>query len=1116
MGGKVGFAGIVSAVLTAVVVAAAVYFSGGTALAAVGWGAAAGAVSLVSTSMLSQIGATGYGDVSSTLSRSTSAATGLPVIYGGQLPHKNDTTLNGSFVLTGTINNWYNVPDDNSQYFFSSQVVAMAGVEPNIEQIYFDNVPVLATPVKTDGVVPDSYLQQRFRGILQLEVRFGGEYNSTSTLAKKYAGKKWKDNFYGKGVVSIYSVIKKTQSSLEDNILTNDNFTMNVELKGQKIYDLYTGKRFATSCPVSQVFDYLTNTIYGMGLDTQLINIDTFLECAAYCNSVGLYSNGAISYQDTLKKNIENILQTFAGITYVHAGQICLTIDRKTLSVQSFDESNIVGDLKVITSGNQDYYNTLDCQYTSVKNSYATDVIRIPSDISADEVIRSDGQVIPLSRDFSWIYSESTVNKIANSELRKARFALKTVQFTSSEAWDLKVWDSITIKNTELGINGKFKILSKSVATDQENVGYCQISAVEYPDSIFDGGDILVFPPEGTITGGVGNVITVMPPVNLDVALKGSITTGNVVNMTWGASQDPNLRGYYIYYKLTSTNNWTYAGSTSPLKTEFDIYGLDSTLRYDFAVEAYNILNRRSTKLTLINIQPQYNFTLPSVTNVQLANRTIGQYETDSGDFNITWDNQKNITVNGRAFNEYFKYYIINIYNGTTLVKTFYTQDNFFNYTLALNELKIRKPTIGIIAQGYSSGTYSAEVKITVENKQCKQATGLKLSGGFGNLFVSWTKSTERDYAGCIVSMTSGIVSRQFISNKPEFDSIPNVVDGEYKVKIAFFDVFGQDSFVYTPEQTISIKSVYTFTQEDADNINSVLDLDKRIDDTLNDAVKIANQNTSTVVSASEKRSSDKISATEKTLTTQIAGVDSSLSQRISSVESTANGNKSSIISLQQTVTDNDKAQSQAILQLKSQTDGQIATVNQELVTKATKSEVNASYTLSVNANGTVAGFRLIAGGATNQSSIYFAADKFVISGTQTATVGGTTPFVVLGGTTYIKTSMIQQASIGSAYISDAAITTAKIADASINNAKIVDGSITSAKIGNAQIGNAQIADSIQSANYSPYYAGWQLNKSGSLYLNGSTANEGRMTIEPDRISVYDASNTLRVRVGRL
>lgn len=1088
MGGGGGIGNFFGAILTAVVVAVAVavYFSGGTALAAIGYGAAAGAVSLVATSMLSQIGAQGYGDVTDTLSRSTSPATGLPVIYGGQFPHKDDKHQ-GSFILTGTINNWYAVKDNESQYFFSSQVVAMSGVEPYIEQIYFDNVPVLDIPITQDGIVGNNIISSKFRPYLQLEVRFGGDYNSTSSLAKTYAGDKWKDNFYGKGVVSVYAVIKKTQQSLEDNILTNDNFTMNVELKGQKIYDFYTGTTFATSCPVSQIFDYLTNSIYGMGLDPQLINIESFEESAAYCHSVGLYSNGAISYQGTNKKNIENILQTFGGIAYVHGGQICITVDRKTLSLQSFNESNMVGDLKVITSGNQDYYNVLDCQFTSVKNNYSTDVIRIPSDISKDDVIKSDGQVIPLSRDFSWIYSERAVNLLANSELRKARFALKTIQFTTGEAWDLKVWDSITVQNRELGINGKFKVLAKSVATDQKNVGYCQISAVEYPDAIFDGNDSLVFPPAGTITGGAGNVLTVLPPVNIQVFRKGAITTGNVVTVDWDASPDPNLRGYYVYYKSSSTNTWTFAGSTSVMFTEFDIYGLDESQKYDFSVEAYNILNRRSAKLTLEGVRPEFNFTLPAVTGVILANSTESVYVTDSGDFNIRWDNQKNLPVNGRTFNDYFRYYVINIYDGNSLIKTFYTQESFFNYTLALNEYKVRKPTIGIIAQGYSSGTYSQEVKITVENKQCVQAEDLTIGGGFGNLFCSWKPSNERDYAGCVISMISGIQTRVFISNKPEFDSVPNITDGEYKVKIGFFDIFGQDNIIYTPEQEISIKSKYQFTPEDATEINGILDLDKRLDDTLSNAVNESSEYTNTQIGVLENKIDNDISA--------------------------------KITEMNQTIVDNNTATTQQITQLKSEVDGNIASVNQQMVTKADKSTVDAQYTLSVNAGGTVAGLRLVASeGTSNDSAIYFAANKFFVSGTDTATVGGTAPFSIIDGTTFIKTAMIQQGSIGTAYIADLSVTTSKIANLSVNTAKIVDGSITNLKIGNF----------IQSNNWNGSNTGWNINKAGNVTFNngyfrgGIYADSGNFGLNGNSGVVINGngitvplSNGGRVVVGR-
>lgn len=1065
MGKSLG--GFFGAIISAVVIAAAVYFSGGTALAAIGWGAATAAVSLVATSMLAQVGVTGYGDVSDSLSRSTSPTTGLPVIYGGQYPHKNGVS-GGSFVLTGSIVTWYNVPNSNSQYLFSEQAVAYAGTEKYIEQIYIDNEPVLSSPITEDGIVPNSSIAGKYKPFLQLEVRFGGDYTSTKSLAAQYAGAKWTNKFLGKGVVSISTVIKKTQSSLENNILVNDQFSLTCEMKGQRIYDFVDGQIRATSNPPSIIYDYLTNTTYGMGIDPGLINQQTFAETAAYCDAFELYANGAISYQSTFMDNIENICQSFGGIMYVHAGQICITTDRKTVSVASFNENNMFGAVQISTSGGTDYFNTVDCKYTNPESMYATDVLRIPSDISIDEAIQHDGQVIALSRDYSWSYDQDVIAKMANVDVLKAKYSLRTISFTTSEGWDLKIWDAINVSNDEFGISGKFKVLNKDISTDQENIGYVTITAVEAPDAMYDGVDPGVWSPGGVIQF---PELSVLPPSNLQAVKKGNTTSGSIVDLTWNASEDPYLRGYYVYYRLNGSSTWTYAGQTGVQKTSYELFGLSDSGSYDFAVEAFNNLGLKSSKLSLTGIVPTFNFTLPSVTGVVLTNSTETALITDAPDFNIAWDSQKNILVNGRSFSDYFKYYVINVYNGTTLVDTFYTQSNTFNLTLAMNRLKIRKPTIGIIAQGFNAGTYSQEVKITVENKQAGLVTGVSFTGGFGNLFCSWTKSNERDYAGAIISIVSGTTTKIYTSYAPEFDSVPNIADGEYQVKMGFFDVFGTDDIQYCPVQTISINSKYQFTAEDADAINGILDLDDRLTDTLNNAVNESNAYTNT---------------------------------RVDFLKNTVDGNSAQIGTLSQTVVSNNTAQTQAVTQLRSDVNGQIATVNQQMATKATASTVDAQYSLSVNANGTVAGIRLVASqGASNNSAIYFAADKFIVSGSDSASVGGTAPFAIVNGTTYIKTSMIQAASIGTGYIADAAITNAKIANASINGAKIIDGEITNAKIGQV----------IQSNNYVEGYSGWSINKSGIIAINGN-GGTGRMTISNNIIQIFDNNGVLRVRMG--
>ncbi len=72
-----------------------------------------------------------------------------------------------------------------------------------------------------------------------------------------------------------------------------------------------------------------------------------------------------------------------------------------------------------------------------------------------------------------------------------------------------------------------------------------------------------------------------------------------------------------------------------------------------------------------------------------------------------------------------------------------------------------------------------------------------------------------------------------------------------------------------------------------------------------------------------------------------------------------------------------------------------------------------------------------------------------------------------------------------------------------ISDAFVQDGTITNAKIGNF----------IQSNNYVVNTSGWQLNKSGTFYINGSSGT-GRMVITNNIIQIFDANNTLRVRMG--
>lgn len=73
---------------------------------------------------------------------------------------------------------------------------------------------------------------------------------------------------------------------------------------------------------------------------------------------------------------------------------------------------------------------------------------------------------------------------------------------------------------------------------------------------------------------------------------------------------------------------------------------------------------------------------------------------------------------------------------------------------------------------------------------------------------------------------------------------------------------------------------------------------------------------------------------------------------------------------------------------------------------------------------------------------------------------------------------------------------------------------ISQALIGTGWITNAMIGNVIQSNNFVVNSTGWQLDKSGSLQINGNVAGGGRLTLNNQLLQVYDAAGKLRVRLG--
>lgn len=206
------------------------------------------------------------------------------------------------------------------------------------------------------------------------------------------------------------------------------------------------------------------------------------------------------------------------------------------------------------------------------------------------------------------------------------------------------------------------------------------------------------------------------------------------------------------------------------------------------------------------------------------------------------------------------------------------------------------------------------------------------------------------------------------------------------------------------------------------------------------------------------------------------------MAQRITTFDAAIGENAANITELEQVVATNESATATQIDQLNVSVGQNTASIQQTSTAYAdTAGKLTTMW--SVKMQVTAGGQYIAAGiglgientGAGLQSQFLVSADRFAIVN---SIAGGaiSVPFAVQGGQVFMNSAFIQ------------------------------DGTITNAKIGSY----------ISSTNYVAGQQGWILNKDGTLEINGIVPGQGRLVINSLNVSVYDANNVLRVRLGYL
>ena len=406
-------------------------------------------------------------------------------------------------------------------------------------------------------------------------------------------------NFFG-GTVASYTSATKT-------------LVINVDYYyGSGTYTSWTVVNYASygAEPASVVYDYLTDTTYGKGIDPDNIDLASFVDTKNYCEDTIALNfqgdiqhlrryviNGALNPDDTIYDNIKKLLSSFNGYLVYSNGKYYLKVNKELdveeSSLVTFDESNIIGKYDLSMGTKATRFNQVKLTHFDKNQNYIANIIYYAN---STYLTQDNDTLIERELDLPMVSDPRQACYIAAIALNQSRYS-STISFTASfEALRVEVGDVVKLSSRDLGFTDKmFRILSMGLNVD----GTVKLDGIEFYDTVYTPGTL----PELTVAGKTGRPsaggdnsngasAVVAPPTGVS-AVVGSTTQSDgtilsKIDVSWTAPTSGGIANYEIV--LTGTTTGTYATSA----TNYTISSLPAGT-YDVAVRSVNAYGSKSS-----------------------------------------------------------------------------------------------------------------------------------------------------------------------------------------------------------------------------------------------------------------------------------------------------------------------------------------------------------------------------------------------------------------------------------------------------------------------------------------------------------------------------------------
>lgn len=335
------------------------------------------------------------------------------------------------------------------------------------------------------------------------------------------------------------------------------------------------------SDPAKVLYDYMTSSRYGAGMNYDEFDIPSLQAWSNYCAENAPWTpidggatqyaprfriNGLINTNNDCKKNIDSLLlSTAAWISYDVQTGLWRIIPKKAQSVTlSFNDDNITSGISLSSTRLEDLFNIVEAQYYDGKNKDQQAFSHISLFDSRPELLNYNEPENSYTLALEFCNNNIQAERIANMELEQSRDDL-VVSFTTGH-WGLQAQagDVIAVENTVYGWvspefpGGKqFRVMRVREVEGDDGLLGAEITALEYNPLVYDDKNITEFYPRENI--GIPNTgaSNQLPPPSISIGNVDNTSSSPSFNLTF---QIPETAGVINEIEIWYAEGDDYAG----------------------------------------------------------------------------------------------------------------------------------------------------------------------------------------------------------------------------------------------------------------------------------------------------------------------------------------------------------------------------------------------------------------------------------------------------------------------------------------------------------------------------------------------------------------------------